>query len=110
MAEDRDRDNQARYGENPLDHLRREFRSEMRDFRSDLKEAIKEVRDTVSARIGEIERAVGELRAGKADKEEVQQIAKQKASKLAETIIYGLCALVLTGAVGAVLALIYVKP
>jgi hypothetical protein len=97
---------QQRWNETSQDSWRREMRELINDTRTDLRERITEVKITLGDRLGPLERKIGELEAGKADKEDLSQ----KADKKTELIVYGLITMIVVYVVSTWLGIVVIKP
>jgi hypothetical protein len=82
------------------------MRELINDTRTDLRERITEVKITLGDRLGPLERKIGELEAGKADKEDLSQ----KADKKTELIVYGLITMIVVYVVSTWLGIVVIKP
>lgn len=91
-------ESRPRWGETASESWRREMRELIADARVDFRERINEtkvlmneLKSSMNDRLGPMERSIGELRAGKADKEDLDK----KADKLSQTVVYGFVGVVL---------------
>ncbi len=97
----------TRNGESAVESRWRDLRERLDDMRRDLRERIDDVKGTMNTRLGELDKEIGRLQAGKADREFVENIDKHKASKLVETIVYSLVGLILTAFITALVAMVW---
>lgn len=99
-----------RLGESPQEHRWRDLRERLDDMKRDLRERIDEVKKAVTSDIGEIKKDIGRLQEGKADVKSVEELNKNKASKLAELAIFGLIILIVAYVVNLWLGVVVIKP
>jgi hypothetical protein len=93
-------ENRPRWGDTAIttDSWRREMRELIAEARGDFRErftemksSMNELKSSMNDRLGPMERSIGELRAGKADRAELEG----KADKLSQTVVYGFVGVVL---------------